>query len=325
MHGGKPLVAHDFVGVVGDAVFVQILVLLRLQTGFIVENHRHAVIYDSLPAQHILKLRCRDVDVGKDLGVGLPADDRAGAATGERLLLQTAHVFALFEIQMVVEAVAVDIGGHPLAGVLGGAQTQTVQTQAEVIVAAALAVFAAGVQLAEDQLPVPAFLDLIVIYRNAAPEVLDLDDVFGEKGDIDAVAVTVARLVNGVGHDFKNGMGAPFHTVRAKDDRRALAHTVGAFELAYGFVSVFLLFFRHSSPCFAAFFYPQSGCSPAYFAHTFVLNHKIGGLVKFYSYYITTYGCISRGKFQSLSFPQVQSSKRLRSPSSTVQYSSPRS
>ena len=54
-----------------------------------------------------------------------------------------------FEVEVIVEAVAVDVGGHPLTGILGGAQAQTVQAQAEIIVAVALGVFAAGVQLAK--------------------------------------------------------------------------------------------------------------------------------------------------------------------------------
>ena len=74
-----------------------------------------------------------------------------------------------------METVAVDIGSHPLAGVLGGTQAQAVQTQAEIIVAAALGVFAAGVQLTENEVPVPAFLGLVVVHRDAAAEVLDLE------------------------------------------------------------------------------------------------------------------------------------------------------
>ena len=42
---------------------------------------------------------------------------------------------------------------------------------------------------------------------------------------IDTVAV--AGFINGVGHDLKDRVGTALHAVRAKDDRRALAHTVG--------------------------------------------------------------------------------------------------
>ena len=104
---------------------------------------------------------------------------------------------------MIVEAVAVDVGGHPLTGILGGAQAQTVQAQAEIIVAAALGVFAAGVQLAKDQVPVPSLLGLVVVNGDAAAKILDLDDVVREQRDIDAVAVAVACLIDGVGNNFK--------------------------------------------------------------------------------------------------------------------------
>ena len=36
-----------------------------------------------------------------------------------------------------------------------------------------------------------------------------------------------AGLVDGVGDDLKNGVGAALHTVGAKNNGRALAHTVG--------------------------------------------------------------------------------------------------
>ena len=43
----------------------------------------------------------------------------AGALALERLLLQAAHVLAFFKVEVVAAAIAVDVGGHPLAGVLG--------------------------------------------------------------------------------------------------------------------------------------------------------------------------------------------------------------
>lgn len=173
-----------------------------------------------------------------------------------------------------MEAIAVDIRRHPLTGVLGGAQAQTIQAEAEIIVAAALGIFAAGVQLAKDQIPVPALLSLIIIDRNAAAEVLDLDDMVREQRDIDAVAMAIARLVDGVGDDLKDGMGAALHTVRAEDDRRALAHTVGAFQLADAVIAVFLLFFAMRR-------FPLMYIETVVvFAHIFLLNHSLEVFVK---------------------------------------------
>ena len=241
------LIPYQFVGIVGDAVLVQILKLLGVRAGLVGEHQRHTVVDDGLAAQHIFEGFRRDSDIGKDLSVGLPADDRAGALALERFFLQTAHILAFLEVEVVVETVAVDIGSHPLAGVLRGTQAQAVQTQAEIIVAAALGVFAAGVQLTENEVPVPAFLGLVVVHRDAAAEVLDLDDMIRKERDVDAVAVAVAGFINRVGDNFKNGMGAALDTVGAEDDRRALAHTVSALQLADTVIAVFLLFFCHAA------------------------------------------------------------------------------
>ena len=247
MHGRQGLVPYQLVGVVGDAMLVQVLEFFGVAAGLVGKDQRNAVVDDGLTAEHILEGFRRDGDVGENLGVGLPADDRTGTLALERLLLQAADVPALFEVKVIVEAVAVDVGGHPLTGILGGAQAQTVQAQAEIIVAAALGVFAAGVQLAKDQVPVPALLGLVVVNGDAAAKILDLDDVVREQRDIDAVAVAVACLIDGVGNNFKNGMSAALDTVGAEDDRRAFSHTVRALQLADAVIAVFLLFFCHAA------------------------------------------------------------------------------
>ena len=68
-----------------------------------------------------------------------------------------------------------------------------------------------------------------------------------EQRDIDAVAVAVACLIDGVGNNFKDGMSAALDTVGAEDDRRAFSHTVRALQLADAVIAVFLLFFCHAA------------------------------------------------------------------------------
>ena len=154
-------------------------------------------------------------------------DDAAGAAALVSFLLQAAHILALFEVQMVVVTVAVDVGGHPGRGVLGSTQAQTVQAQAELVVVLALAVLTAGVHLAEQQLPVVASLAVVPVHGHAAAKILHNDAAVLAAGHVDGVTVAVAGLVDGVGDDLKNGVGAALHTVGAKNNGRALAHTVG--------------------------------------------------------------------------------------------------
>ena len=129
-----------------------------------------------------------------------------------------------------MEAVPPDVGGHPLAGVLGGAKTQAVQAQGVFIVILARGVFAAGVHLAEDQLPVVAVLLGVIVHRNAAAAVLHLDAAILEAGEGDAGTVALPGLVDGVGEDLEDGVGAALHPVGAEDDCRAFAHPVGALE-----------------------------------------------------------------------------------------------
>ena len=180
-----------------------------------------------LAAQHIFIVAGWHVGVGKDLVVRHPVDDAAGPAPLVRLLFQPADVLAFGKVEVIVEAVPVDVGGHPGRGVLGGAQAQAVQTEAELVVVLPLAVFAAGVHLAEQQLPVVALLDLVPVHRHPAAEVLDPDAAVFAAGHVDDLAVAVPGLVDGVGDDLKDGVGAAVHPVRAENDSRPLADPVG--------------------------------------------------------------------------------------------------
>ena len=157
---------------------------------------------------------------------GGAVDDAAGTAALVGFLLQAAYVLALLEVEVVVEAVAVDVGGHPCGRVLGGTQAQTVQAKAELVVVLALAVFAARVHFTEQQLPVVASLAVVPVHGHTAAKVLHDDAAILAAGDVDGVAVAVAGLVDGVGDDLKNRMGAALHTVRPEDDGRAFADAV---------------------------------------------------------------------------------------------------
>ena len=251
-HRGQAVLARRLSYIVGDAVLIAPALLPRLAGGgvfllFVGEVEGQARVDDSLTAEDIFIVAAGDVDVGKDLIVRLPVDDAAGAAALVGFFVQAAHVLALLEVEVVVEAVPVDVSGHPCRGVLGGAEAQTVQTEAEFIVVLALAVLAACVHLAEQQLPVVALFPLVPVHGHTAAKVLDDDAAILAAGDVDGVAVAVAGLVDGVGDDLKDGVGAALHAVRAEDDGRALAHTVGTLQRSDAFVAIFL-FSCHAAP-----------------------------------------------------------------------------
>ena len=229
MHRGQGSLTGDLIGIVLNAMLIEIFDFFGTLARAVVEHESHTVIDNGLAAQHILEGIRRNIDVGKHIGVRFPADDGAGAAAGERLFFQPADILTFFEIQVIVHAIAVNIRSHPFAGILGGAKAKAVQAKGEVIVTATLAIFASRVQFAEHKIPVPAFFSFIVIDGDTAAKVLYFHRVIRVKGNVDFVAVAVTRFVDGVGYDLKNGMGTAFHTVRAKDNGRALAHTVCTF------------------------------------------------------------------------------------------------
>ena len=113
--------------------------------------------------------------------------------------MQTAHVFTLLKIQVIMKAIAPDIRLHPLGRILRGAQAKAVQAQRVLVAFLPGRVFAARVQLAENQLPIVAALLLVPIHRAAASEVLDLDRAVGVARHDYQIAVALARFVDGVG------------------------------------------------------------------------------------------------------------------------------
>ena len=110
-------------------------------------------------------------------------------------------------------SVTVDIGGHPCRSILGSAQAQTVQAKAELVVILTLAILAACIHLAEQQLPIVAPLAVVPVHGHTAAKVLNDNAAILTAGHVDGIAVAVAGFVDGVGDDLKDGVGAALHAV----------------------------------------------------------------------------------------------------------------
>ena len=216
--------------------------------GFAAIAEADARVDDGLPFERVLKVFVRDVDVGKDVEIGLPAEGGAGLLPVGRLFVQLADDLALFKMERILEAVAADGGVKIFRGVLRGACAEAVQAERVFIVAArVVVVFATGVEFAEDEFPVVFLFLLVPVHGAAAAKILDLERVVEELRHDDRVAVALARLVDGVGENLKRRVLAALQTVRAENDRWALAYPVGPFEGRDGFISVSLLFFHSCS------------------------------------------------------------------------------
>ena len=237
--GGEGGVACQLGHIVLDAVLVAEFGLLKGGAGLIAQHEGDAGVDHGLPLEHVGIVFQRNGDVGEYLQIGLPAEFGAGLVAGGVLGVETADVFALFKVKRIFFAVPVDGGVKVFGGILGGAGTKAVQAEGELIgVAVAAAVFAAGVQFTEHQLPVVALLCVVPVHRAAPAEVLHLDGAVGVAGDDDLVAVAAAGLVDGVGEDLEHRVLAALQSVGAENNAGALTHPVGALQRGDGLVVV---------------------------------------------------------------------------------------
>ena len=162
-----------------------------------------ARVDNGLTVQDIVEVFLRYVNVGKNLGIRLPADHRAGfLRVGRRfykLLPLFADGLALFEMKLIFYPVSSDGDVHVFGRVLRRAGAESVKTERVFVVSpVGVFVFAARVQLAENKLPVEALLIRVPVQRTAAAEVLYLDGLVLEVSERDGVAVALSRLVDRV-------------------------------------------------------------------------------------------------------------------------------
>ena len=250
---GERLVLRDLADIVQNAVFVEILGLVKL-TGraLAAEPEGNAGIHNRLPFQRILVILLRNVNIREHVEVGQPVKARTGLFPVRRRLFHLADQLTPLEMERIQISVSSDGGVKIARGILRRARAESIQTQRVFIVAAGVVlVLASRVELAEHQLPVVSALFLVPVDRAAAPEVRHLDRVVQIARDDDQVSVPLARLVDGVRENFKYGMLAAVQTVGAENDCRTLSDPVRALECGDAVVAVGLLFFHCvSSPVF---------------------------------------------------------------------------
>ena len=245
---GEGVLPRQFGDIVQNSVFILKVSGSKFpRGGLLLKPEGHPRVDHRLALHHIGVVVHRDVDVGKDLQIGLPAEcgARLLAPVGG-FLLQAAHVFSLFKVERVFESVPPDGGVEKLTGVLGGAGAQAVEAQGVLVVVPVAAVLTAGIQLAEHQLPVILLFFLVPVHRTAPALVLHLDGFVQKTGHRDQAAVALPGLVDGVGHDLKNGVLAPLQPVRAENNTGPLPYPVGPLQGGNGFVAVACFFLSHT-------------------------------------------------------------------------------
>ena len=197
---GKRLITGNFIYIVDNAVFIKIIGNVEFIAVLVAEAEGHARVHDSLTVQDIAEILLGNVYIGKHLKVGLPADGGAGLfavcrAYGELLSLPPDHL-AFFEVQLVFIPVAPDRNVHVLRRILRCTGAETVQAEGVfVILTLVVGIFAAGIQLAENKLPVISLFVSVPVDRTASAEVLDLYGLVGIAGHCYNIAVSLAGLV----------------------------------------------------------------------------------------------------------------------------------
>jgi len=245
------VVPRQLPDIVGNAVCIQELLGVELAGGRLVpQPERDPGVHHRLPLHHILIVVQRHGDIRKHLQIRQPANGGAGPflVGGQLRAFKLPHDLAPLKVEAVLLPLAVHRDVHIAGGVLGGTGTQAVQAQRELVVLAVLVVvLAAGVQLAEHQLPVVAALFFVPVHRAAPAHILHLHGMIQKAGDGDELAVTAAGLVDGIGQDLKYRVLTALQSVRAKNNTGPLPDPIRALEAGDTLVIVYV-FLRHIFP-----------------------------------------------------------------------------
>ena len=247
--GRQRVIPGQLLDIVHQTILIEVGYLLKFTGGGLIAKQEGDPSVDHRLALHrVAEVVSRDVGLHEDLPVRLPANRGAGmGAPGGGLCVQAADILTLLEVQGIPLAIPDDHHIHVLTGILGGAGTQAIETQCILIVSFP-AILAAGVELAENQLPVVPLLGLIPVHRAATPLVIHLDGAIQIAGQGDQRAVARPGLVNGIGQDLKNGVLTALQAVRTEDNAGALPDASSTFEGRNRLVAVFLFWHIKSSP-----------------------------------------------------------------------------
>ena len=208
----------------------------------VAEAEGDAGVDHRLALEYIQEELYRNVDVGKHIQIRLPTEPRPCFFAAPRGLLKTADIFTLFKVKAVLKAVAMDQGVKILGSILCGTGAQAVETQGVlIIVSLQVVVLAAGIEFAENQLPVELLLFFVPVHRAAPAEVLHFDGLVLVAGDGDGVSMAFAGLINGVAENFKNGVLAALQAVGPEDDSGPFPDPVRPFEGGDRVVAILLL------------------------------------------------------------------------------------
>ena len=119
LNGGKLFLPYRLIYIVLNTVFINDFLLHKACALLLFKNKQQPVIYDCLPFKGINKILGGNINVGKNLNIGLPAGFGACVLAVVGLFFKTAHIVAFFKVQVIFKPVALYFHVHIFRGILG--------------------------------------------------------------------------------------------------------------------------------------------------------------------------------------------------------------
>jgi hypothetical protein len=219
------LVAHDL-GAVAGVALLPILQHGGVQLTLIGQGDLDTGVQEAfLPQALFQRVEVVDGGVLEHLRVGFEGDPGAGDALGYRAdALEVAVRVAAPEGLLVLLAVAAHIDSEPLGAGVDHRSAHAVQAAGHLVAGIFAAELAAGVQDGVHHGDGGQTGVGLNVHGDATSVIGDLNDIVLQDLDLDVVAVTRQRLVNGVVHDLVHQMMQTALTGGADIHTRALAH-----------------------------------------------------------------------------------------------------
>ena len=123
LNGGKPFLPYGFVYVILNTVFINNFLLHKARALLLFKNKQQPVVYNCLPFKGVKEILGGNINVGKNLNIGLPAGLSARVLTVVGLFFKPAHVIALFKVQVIFKPVALYFHVHIFRGILRRTKT----------------------------------------------------------------------------------------------------------------------------------------------------------------------------------------------------------
>ena len=123
LNGGKPFLPYRLIYIVLNTVFINNFLLHKARALLLFKNKQQPIVYNCLPFKGIKKILGGNINVGKNLNIGLPAGFCTCVLAVVGLFFKPANIVALFKMQVIFKPVALYFNVHIFRRILRRAKT----------------------------------------------------------------------------------------------------------------------------------------------------------------------------------------------------------